>query len=455
MERAKDFTKGNLWKQIICFSLPLMVSQLLQVLFNLSDIAVVGRFAGSGALGSVGSTSILVALFTGILIGVGCGVNVPVARFFAAKREKDLSETVHTAAILSVLIGVVVMGIGVGFARPILLLLKTKPDLIDGAVLYLRIYFLGMPALALYNFGSAVFSAIGDTRRPLYYLTIAGVGNIALNLVFVIVFRMAVAGVALATILTQYLSAILILLALARCRESYGLRRKALRVSRDKAALILRLGIPTAMQNAIFQIANLFIQTGVNSFDSLMVKGNSAAANADALVYDVMSAFYTACSSFIGQNLGVGNKKRIRKSYFICLLYAFLSGAVLGLSLVFFGEGFLSLFTKEPDVIAAGMTRLKIMGCSYAVSAFMDCAIAASRGLQHTLAPTIMVIGGSCVFRVIWVYTVFAYFGTILSLYSLYLVSWSITALAENLYFAYVYRKTQGRTECAECESTA
>ena len=316
-----------------------------------------------------------------------------------------------------------------------------KEELIDGATIYLRIYFLGMPAMALYNFGNAVLSAAGDTRRPLLYLLIAGILNVALNLFFVIVCGMSADGVALASILTQYLSSVLILIALVRTKDAYGVRPKCIRLHRDKLAPLLTLCCSAGLQNAIFAVANLFIQAGVNRFDALMVEGNSAAANADGLIYDVMAAFHTACASFIGQNYGAGNRDRVRRTYWISLSYSFAAGAVLGLSLVFFGRGFLALFTDSAEVAAAGMHRLCIMGFSYAISAFMDCTIAASRGLGRCVVPTIIVVLGSCVFRVIWVYTIFASVGTIASLYLLYPVSWTLTAGAEMVYFFYLYRK--------------
>lgn len=441
----QDLTQGSLVKKILIFSVPLIISNLLQVLFNMADVAVVGQFAGSIALGSVGSTTTLVAMFTGFLIGLSGGINVLVALHFGAKNKESLSQTIHSAAIVSFLTGVALLLIGLGFSRGILELLNTKPELIDGAVLYIRIYFLGMPAMAVYNFGNAVFSAVGDTRRPLLYLSLAGAVNIVLNLFFVIVCRMDVAGVALASAISQCLSAVLIVRALLRTREVYGLKLRLLKLSPDKAKDILRIGMPGGMQNAIFQIANLFIQVGVNSFSATMVAGNSAAANADALVYDVMAAFYTACGSFMGQNYGAGKKDRIRNSYFISLAYSFGIGLVLGVLLVCFGEGFLSLFTKDAAVIEAGMRRLTIMGLSYCVSAFMDATIAASRAMGRTIVPTVIVIMGSCVFRVIWVYTIFAHFRTIPSLYLLYVFSWSITAAAEMIYFAGVYRRTAGQ----------
>ncbi len=437
----RSMTEGRLSRQILRFSLPLMLSNVLQVLFNMSDVAVVGHFAGSSALGSVGSTTTLVTLLTGILIGMGGGVNALTARFFGAQQQKDTSEMIHTSAIVCLALGLLLLGLGLGFAWPLLELLNTKETLIDGAALYLRIYVLGLPAMAIYNFGSGVLSAMGDTKRPLYFLFSAGVINVLLNLFFVIVCRLSVAGVALATVISQYISAVLIVLSLFRNPEGYALCFSELRLTKSKAIALLKLGIPAGLQNAIFAMANLFIQAGVNSFDAVMVEGNSAAANSDALIYDMMSAFYTACASFIGQNYGAGKRDRILKSYFISMAYAFGIGVIMGLGLVLLGQGFLSVFTKDAAVIEAGMVRLRIMGFSYGVSAFMDTAIAGSRGLGKSLVPTVMVILGSCVFRVAWVYTVFAHFHSIQSLYLVYVFSWSITAVAETVYFIHSYRK--------------
>ena len=438
----QDLTTGPLGKQIFLFSIPLILSNLLQVLFNMADVAVVGRFAGAAALGSVGSTTTLVALFTGLLIGMSNGVNVLTALHFGAKNKRELAETIHSAALLCALAGLVLLAVGMIFARGILELLHTKEELIDGAVLYLRIYFLGMPALGVYNFGNAVFSAVGDTRRPLRYLSLAGIVNLVLNLFFVIGCHLDVVGVAIASVASQYISAVLIVRALFRSgEEDYGLRIAELRLSKKRAKAILAIGLPSGLQNGIFSLANLFIQRGVNTFSATMVAGNSAASNADTLVYDVMAAFYTACSSFIGQNYGAGKKERIRKSYFISTGYSFGFGVVLGLLLLALGPQFLSLFTSEAAVVEAGMKRLSIMGLSYGVSAFMDASIAASRGLGRSLGPMIIVILGSCVFRVIWVYTVFAWFGTVTSLYLLYIFSWAITAAAEMWYFVRAYRQ--------------
>ena len=438
-----DLCTGFLWKKIFVYSVPLMFSNILQVLFNMSDVAVVGKFAGPISLGAVGSTSILVTLFTGLLIGLASGVNALTALYIGSKNKKDLNETVHTSLILCFLAGIIIMVVGIVFTRGILTLMNTKDELIDHAVLYLRIYLCGMPALALYNFGNAVLSAAGDTKRPLYYMTLAGIINIILNLFFVIVCKLDVAGVAIASIISQYISAILILRLLLKCNEDFGLHIKDIKISHSKSRRILRIGLPSAFQYALFAIANLFVQTSVNSFDHVMVEGNSAAANADPLVYDMMAAFYTACASFIAQNYGAKKRDRILKTYFICLFYSFIMALILGVGLYVFRYPFLSLFTNESAVVEAGILRISVMTLSYAVSAFMDCTIAASRGLGKTIVPTILVIMGSVVFRIAWIYTVFAYFRTIESLYLLYVFSWFITAVVEIIYFARAYRNTK------------
>ncbi len=436
-----DLVNGPLWKKILLFSIPLMFSNILQVVFNMSDVAVVGRFAGPIALGAVGSTSILVTLFTGLLIGLASGVNALTALYIGSKNERHIRSTVHTAALLCLAAGILILILGISFASVILSVMRTKDELIGGAVLYLRIYLLGMPALALYNFGSAVLSAAGDTKRPLYYLLAAGVINVLLNLFFVIVCGLSVAGVAFASIISQYISAILVLRLLFQSEESISLRVRELRFDADKVKRILKIGLPAAFQHALFAFANLFVQTSVNSFDHVMVEGNSAAANADPLVYDMTAAFYTACASFMAQNLGAGKKERVLRSFWLCQLYSFFVGLLLGVLIYAFRYPFLSLFTNDGAVIAAGIKRLSIMALSYSISAFMDCAIAASRGLGRTVVPTIIVTMGSCVFRVFWIYTVFAHFHTIESLYLMYVFSWVITAAAELLYFWRLYRR--------------
>ena len=424
-EDRQDLTTGSIWGKMLLFSIPLVLTNFLQVLFNMADIAVIGQFAGSLSLGAVGSTTTLVTLFTGFLIGMGGGTNVLVARFFGAKDKESTIKTIHTALLVSMAAGMIVLIFGLLFSKGILELLNTKEELLDGAVLYIRIYFLGMPAMALYNFGNAVCSAFGDTKKPLYYLGAAGIVNIVLNLFFVIVCKMDVAGVAAASIISQYLSAFLILRALVKVGGDYALRLSKLRFDKRMAGYLIQIGLPAGLQNGIFQVANLFIQAGVNTFDAIMV------------------AFYTACGSFMGQNYGAGKRKRVRNSYLVSLAYSFGIGTIGGIALVIFGRQFLGLFTNDPAVVDAGMKRLTIMGFSYGFSAFMDSAIAASRALGKSVIPTVIVIIGSCIFRMVWVNTVFAYFKTIPSLYLLYIFSWGITAVVEIIYWVHVYRNTK------------
>ncbi|MBR1686040.1 MAG: MATE family efflux transporter [Clostridia bacterium] len=447
MRKAREvsMTEGPLLPAVVRFSVPLMASNVLQVLFNMSDIAVVGRFAGPEALGAVGSTSILVSLFTGFVIGMGSGVNVTVARFLGAGKWRDASESVHTSCLVLLVTGLLLFLLGFAFTPAILCLLGTKDVLLQGAIRYLRMYLIGMPALALFNFGNGVLSAAGDTRHPLIFLTLAGVLNVLLNILFVVPLHMAEMGVGLASALSQCVSAALMLVFLVRRDDAVAIRRERLRISPEKCRQILALSVPSGLQNAIFALANLFIQAGVNTFDAVVVEGSAAAANADPLVYDVMAAVYTACSSFMSRNYGAGNRARVRKSYLICLGLSFGIAAVLSAFLVIFGRAFLGLFTHDSAVVQAGMERLRVMGFSYAFSAFMDCTIAASRGLGRSLWPTVIVMLGSCVFRVIWVYTVFAHFHTIRALYLLYIFSWTITGVAEIVYFLHCYAQRMRR----------
>ena len=436
-----DMTEGPLSRQIIRFSLPLMFTNLLQMLFSMVDLAVVGRFSSAAAMGSVGSTTTLVYLFTGFLMGLGSGVNVLVATHFGARSEQNVRESVHTSALVCLAAGVVILALGQFFSRPLLVLLGTRPDLLDGAALYMRIYFLGMPAAALYNFGSAVFNAVGDTRTPLIYLSVAGVLNVVLDLVFVIGCGMATDGVAWASMLSQCTSALLVMRALVKTPDIYRLCLRELHIYKDKALHVLSIGLPAGFQNAIFSVANLFIQAGVNTFSTVVVEGNSAAGNIDNLVYSVMNAFYIACSSFVGQNYGAGKPERVRRSYLLTLGYSALVSGVMGGLFLLFGRQFLLLFSSESAVIDAGMERIAIMCLVFPLSALMDCTTAASRGLGKGMVPMVFVFLGSCVFRVVWIYTVFAHFHTLGSLYLLYPFSWLITGAAEIVYFFYCYNK--------------
>ncbi|MCI6480350.1 MAG: MATE family efflux transporter [Spirochaetia bacterium] len=435
------FLQGSLFKTIFIFSLPLIFTNLLQVLFSLTDVAVLGRFASGESMGSVGSVAILVFMCTGFLTGIGSGVNSIAAFYIGADNKKSVSDTVHTSALLCLISGILVCVFGILFSRPVLQLMGTKDVLIDGSVTYFRIYMLGMPALAFYNFGNGILSAEGDTKSPLKFLSLSGFVNVVLDLVFVIYFKMDIAGVAIASITALYISAFLIFIKLYKRNDPLAFRFKNLQLNKFILYKLIKIGIPAGLQNVIFAFANIFIQVGINSFDAAMVIANSAAANSDTLVYNTMSAFYVAGSTAIAQNYGAQNKKGILKSCFISVAYAFLIGLFLGILLLLFGKYFLAIFTSEAHIIELGMERLTIMAFSYCISAFMDAALASSRGLGETIIPTIIVVIGSCIMRILWIYTVFGFFGTVLSLYLVFPVTWIITATAEFIYFAKLYRK--------------
>lgn len=375
-----DMVNGPLARKILIYSIPLMFSNLLQVFFNMTDVAVVGKFAGARALGSVGSTTIIITLITGILLGMGGGVNAVTALHMGAEDYQRVHKTVHTSVILCFIAGLLLLVTGLAFSKPLLEVMNTKPELIDGATAYLMIYLCGSPALALYNFGNGVLSAVGDTKRPLIYLSISGIINIVLNLFFVIVCRLGVIGVAIASIIAQYISAALIIRFLLKTYGSYGLRMKDIAIDRDAAAAVLRIGVPAAIQYSLFAIANICIQTSINSFSHVVVEGNSAATNADSLIYDMMAAFYTACTSFIAQNLGARKRKGCL-GHFHHPGILVLMGLVLGVALFIFQRPFLLLFTSDDAVIHYGQIRIGVMAFVYCVSAFMDNATAAARGI--------------------------------------------------------------------------
>lgn len=436
-----DMTEGKLHGKIVRFALPLILTNFLQLFFNMADLAVAGRFAGSHALGAVGSTTTAVWLFTGFLIGVANGVNVIVARCLGAKDNAATVRAVHTAFLLCALVGILSMAAGLFGATPLLTLLGTRPELLSDAARYLMICAAGLPALALYNFGNATLSAAGDTKTPLFYLGISGVVNIILNLIFVIFFHLGVVGVALATTISQYLSAFLILRVLIRTPGILNLRMQEMRLDRGMTRAILGVGLPMGLQNTIFNLSNLFLQAGLNSFDAVTVAGSTAAGNADNIAYNVMLAFYSAASSFISQNFGAKKPRRILHSYLICQGYTLGIALVLGVCFYLFGEEFISIFNTEPMVIAAGMERIRVMALAFMLSAVMDCTTYAVRGLGYSLVPTAIMLLGVGAFRVVWILFIFPLRHTLGMLYALYPVSWGITALLEVICFAVCFRK--------------
>ena len=441
-----DMCSGPLIPKILQFSIPLMLSGILQLLFNAADIIVVGQFTGSQAMAAVGSTGSLNNLIINIFIGLSIGSSVLMARYYGAKEERNIHELVHTSVLLSLLSGSVLIVLGLILARPLLTLMGTPYDVIDQAVLYMRIVFLGMPALMTYDFGAGILRAIGDTRRPLAYLFIAGVINVFLNLFFVIVFGMGVAGVAIATIISQYTSAALVIRCMMRSSSAYKLSLKKLRIYRSKLLQILRIGLPAGVQGAVFSISNVLIQASINSFGSIAVAGNTAASNIEGFVYTSMNAIYQASTSFTSQNVGARKTERIVPVLFSCLMIVTAVGVILGGAATLFGRQLLGIYSSDPEVIQYGLGRLHVVCLTYFLCGLMDTACGSIRGLGYSIAPTIVSLTGACGLRIVWIYTFFRMDHTLFSLYLSYPVSWLVTFLTHMICFAFFYRAWRDRT---------
>ncbi len=436
-----DMIHGPLLGKILLFTLPLMASSILQLLFNAADIIVVGRYAGSDALAAVGSTGALINLLTNMFIGFSVGANVLVARYYGAGKPDEVSETVHTSVMLSIIGGILLAAIGIIFASPLLELMGTPENVLPLAALYVRIYFAGMPAILLYNYGSAILRAIGDTKRPLYYLAVAGVLNIILNLIFVIVFEMSVAGVALATILSQTLSAILVIRCLMHTEGGCHLDLHQLKIHSHKLWKILQLGLPAGLQGSIFSLSNVLIQSSVNSFGAIAMAGNSAAANIEGFTYVAMNSFYQAAITFVSQNMGAMEFKRIRKIAWQCLACVTVTGALLGNLSFFFGHQLLGIYSDEAEVIRYGIYRLEVIGTTYFLCGIMDVCVGCLRGIGYSFLPMVVSLLGACGFRILWIFTVFKGHHDLHTLYISYPISWAITASVHMICFLILYRR--------------
>lgn len=443
-----DMVNGPILSRMLLFTLPLMVSGILQLLFNAADIIVVGKFAGDNALAAVGSNTSLINLLTNFFIGLSIGANVLAARYFGAKQEKDVSETVHTAMLLSVISGVLLTVIGCLGAEQILIWMKTPDNVLPLATTYLRIYFLGMTASMIYNFGSAILRAIGDTKRPLYYLAAGGVINVILNLIFVIVFKMSVAGVGLATVISQCISALLIVKCMMQEQGAVRLEISKLKLHGKKFWMILQIGLPASLQGMLFSISNVIFQSAVNSFGEVVVAGNSAAANIEGFVYVAMNSFYQAAISFTSQNVGAGKYERINKILYSAQFCVVVVGLVLGNLATIFAEPLLSLYTDSLAVMAAGKTRLDVICRYYALCGMMDVMVGSLRGLGYSVMPMLVSLVGACGLRLLFIFTLFQLpmFHSMSALYMMYTVTWTVTLLAHVICFTIVRKRIRKKT---------
>lgn len=439
--------EGPILKKMLLFALPLMASSLLQLLFNAADIIVVGRFAGDNSLAAVGSTTSLINLLVNLFMGCSIGANVLVARFFGAKKSDELSETVHTTMALSIVSGLILTVIGVIGAPVILELMQTPEEVLELAVIYLRTYFCGMTSMMVYNFGAAILRAIGDTKRPLYYLIIAGVINVVFNLFFVIVLKWDVFGVGLATTISQTISAVFIVRCLMNEQEAIRIYPKKIRIYKDKLLTILQIGLPAGFQGTLFSLSNVFVQSSVNLFGSTVMAGNSAAQNIEGFIYVSTNAFHQASISFTSQNCGAGKYERINKILLVAQGCTVVIGSVFSLSAVAMGPLLLSLYTTSAAVVEAGMVRMKIIGSFYALCGIMDTMVGSLRGMGYSFVPMVVSLLGACATRLLWLATVFQIdaFHTIETVYIIYPISWVLTAVAHIITFMIVRKRIEKR----------
>ncbi len=437
-----DMCSGPLPGKIIRFAIPLMLSSILQLLFNAADVIVVGQFAGSTSLAAVGSTGALINLLTNIFLGLSIGTNVLVARYYGAHQEKNIQDTIHTSMMIAILGGFILVLVGCLLTRPLLELMGTPEDVLDKAVIYMRILFIGCPFMLVYNFGSAILRAVGDTKRPLYYLSFAGVLNVIMNLFFVIVCKLDVAGVAIATILSQSVSMSLVVRCLFKEEGALKFHPKKMKLHMDKFKAILEIGLPAGLQGAVFSISNVLIQSTVNSFGSTVMAGNTAASNIEGFVYVAMNAMYQSSISFTGQNMGAQKYARVNKIMFTCIGYVCLFGFGLGMLAYLFGSNLLGLYTNDPAVIQYGLLRMSIICPTYFLCGIMDTMVGSLRGMGYSIIPMIVSLTGACGLRILWIFTVFKFLSpTLTTLYISYPITWTVTALGHIITFIIVRRK--------------
>ena len=438
-----DMCSGSVLKKMLLFSLPLMASGVLQLLFNAADVIVVGRFAGDISMGAVGSTSSLINLFTNLFVGLSVGVNVIVARAHGAGDYNLLHDSVHTAMLVSVISGTILAVLGFILAPELLVLMNATEAQLPLAVLYLRIYFLGMPACMIYNFGAAILRAVGDTKRPLYFLTTAGAVNVLLNMLFVIVFKMDVAGVALATVISQLISAGLVVLCLTKDDSAIHLDIRKLKIKSKILFSFFKIGLPAGFQGVIFSLSNVVIQSSVNLFGDTVISGNSAAASIEGFIYMAMNTFHQAAISFTGQNVGAGRYDRINKILKSALLCVAVTGLATGWISYLFGRPLLGIYSNTSEVIDAGMVRLSVIVTTYAVCGMMDVMVGMLRGLGYAVMPMIVSLLGACGLRILWIATVFRIpdYHNVFTVYLSYPISWLLTLLAHLICFAVIWKR--------------
>lgn len=436
-----DMLNGSIVKNLIIFAIPLMASNVLQSLYNMADMIVLGRFAGKEALAAVGATGSTYSLIINVFLGLATGAGVLVAQQIGAANHRELSDTVHTSAAVSVIIGLFVGILGFFLSPVILKAIDTPADVIDGAVIYLRIMFAGIPALTVYNFGAAILRSAGDSRRPLFYLAISGMLNVLLNLVFVLIFNMDVAGVAIATIVSQYVSAVLVWAHLLKTGECYYFNIRQIRICPKQLWGMIRIGIPSGLQMAMFSISNLIIQSAINGFGTDYVAASTTSSNVENLCFISMGALTQAVMVFAGQNTGAGQIKRLKSIFLKSLATTVVVAFILGGVCVLLGEPLMHMYTSEDQVIKIGLERLTLICPLYFICGIYECALSVVRGMGYSFTPMIGAVVGICAFRAVWVYTIFAWSPLFSTLLYSYPVSWGLTFLFQAGLFVIFYNQ--------------
>lgn len=449
-----DMTEGPILSKLLLFSVPIIFSGLLQLLFNAADIIVVGRFAGHEALAAVGSTASLINLLINLFVGLSVGTNVVAANFFGAKKSKSLQDTVHTAILLSIYSGIILTVVGIVGAKKILQFMSAPDDVLSLAALYLKIYFGGITATMIYNFGSALLRAKGDTQRPLVILFLAGLVNVILNLVFVILFKMGVAGVAFATIISQSLAAIFIIVILIKETDDFKLELNKLSIDRDIFFRIVKVGVPAGFQGIMFSFSNVIIQSSVNSFGAIVMAGNSAAMTLEGFVYTAMNGFAQGTLTFTSQNYGAQKYDRIKNATWMSILVVIAIGNILGWLVVIFSKQLLGMYSPNEEVIESGCVRLAIICSTYCLCGMMDVIGNILRGIGHSILPMVVTMTGACGIRILWLATIFQIekFHTTETIYYSYPISWFITFTVELFFFLVIFDKYEHRGFAADTD---
>ena len=441
LRKSVDMLNGDLYSNILIFALPVILSGVIQLLFNAIDMIVVGKFSGSASMAAVSSTGSLINLVTNLFIGLSVGSSVAVAKRIGTNNYEAIQKAVHTAMKIAFIAGTFITIIGIIFSKNFLILMKSPSDVIDLSTLYLRLYFTGMLGTFVYNFASGILRAKGDTKRPLMALSIAGVLNVVLNLLFVIVFKMDVAGVGLASSISSYVSAIIVIIVLISDPGYIKLDLRHMYIDKDSLIDIVKVGIPAGIQSTVFSLSNVVIQSSINEFGSIVMAGSGAASSIANFVYTAMNAFYQTCLTFTSQNVGAGNIKRVKSINLICLLYVSIVGLVLGNLVYIFADNLLAIYSNDIEVIASGKIKLLYMSVPYFICGIMDVYVGSLRGMGSSIFPMIVSLTGACAFRLIWIATYFRINHTIDVLYLSYPLSWIITASVHFITFLVIYNR--------------